>query len=45
METFNEIVNAVGSFAWGPVMIALIALSSVVFGMLKDYEGRMKKTK
>lgn len=28
-----------------PNLVALIALSSVVFGMLKDYEGRMKKTK
>ncbi|TYB96070.1 MAG: sodium:alanine symporter family protein [Kosmotoga sp.] len=33
METFNEIVNAVGSFAWGPVMIALLFATGLILSI------------
>lgn len=33
METFNEIVNAVGSFAWGPVMIALLFATGLLLSI------------
>lgn len=33
MENFNQIVNAIGSFAWGPVMIALLFATGLILSV------------